>query len=109
MANNNKHIELNPDAKDRKAVLLSDYFPKAIFWDVDIDQLDYREDADFIIPRVLDWGNFKNAWDNLELLYPRELIEFYCLNQAQIFGNENIEKLAAKFNLSPEQFPRYIK
>jgi hypothetical protein len=58
MANNNKHIELNPETKDRKAVLLSDYFPKAIFWDVDIDQFDYREDADFIIPRVLDWGTF---------------------------------------------------
>lgn len=90
-------------------VRLSDYFPKAIFWEVDLNELDYKRDADFVISRVLDWGDYNNAWDNLELLYPKDLIKYYCLHQAQIFGNENIEKLASKFGLKPEQFPRYAK
>jgi hypothetical protein len=76
---------------------------------VDINKLDYEKDADFVISRVLDWGDYKNAWDKLELLYPIDLIKYYCLNQAQIFGNENIEKLANKFGLKPEQFPLYVK
>ena len=86
-----------------------DYFPKAIFWDVNPDRLDWEEDADFIIPRVLEWGEYKNAWDKLEQLYPKQLIQYYCIHDAQIFGNENIEKLANKFGLRPEQFPRYIE
>lgn len=90
-------------------IRLSDYFPKAIFWEVDLNELDYKRDADFVISRVLDWGDYNNAWDNLELLYPKDLIKYYCVHQAQIFGNENIEKLASKFGLKPEQFPRYAK
>ena len=41
---------------------------------MDINKLDYKKDADFVISRVLDWGDYKNAWDKLELLYPRDLI-----------------------------------
>ena len=94
---------------EAKEIRLSDYFPKAIFWDVNLDQLDYREDADFIISRVLDWGEYRGAWDKLELLYPKKLIQHHCIHQAQVFGNENIEKLAQKFDLKPVQFPRYVK
>lgn len=58
--------------------------------------------------KVLDWGDYNNVWDNLGLLYFKDLIKYYCVHQAQIFGNENIEKLANKFGLKPELFPRYI-
>ena len=46
-------------------IRLSDYFPKAIFWDVNLAQLDYREDTDYIISRVLDWGNTQVPGINL--------------------------------------------
>lgn len=69
MAKNKDQIKFKNDLRDDKQVILSDYFPKAIFWDVNLDKLDYKKDADFIIPRVLDWGDYKNAWDKLELLY----------------------------------------
>ncbi|SIT18138.1 DUF6922 domain-containing protein [Belliella pelovolcani] len=109
MAKNKDYIKFNNSLEDNNQIILSDYFPKAIFWDVNLDELDYKKDADFIIPRVLDWGDYKNAWDKLKLLYPLKVIKYYCLNQAQIFGDENIEALAAKFNLNPEEFPRYSK
>ncbi|WP_057939103.1 DUF6922 domain-containing protein [Algoriphagus resistens] len=96
-------------SKKRNRVSLSDYFPKEIFWDVNLDELDYKEDSDFVISRVLDWGNFKNSWYNLKKLYPNDMIRYYCLNQSQIFGNENIEFLGNLFNINPELFPRYIK
>jgi hypothetical protein len=54
-------------------------------------------------------GALDNAWDKLEQLYPKQLIQYYCIHDAQIFGNENIEKLSEKFDLKPEQFPRYVK
>lgn len=90
-------------------ILLSDYFPKEIFWDVNLDELDFDDDRDFIIPRILDWGDFKNSWYNLSKVYPVNLIKYYCLNQSQVFGNENIEILGKLFNINPELFPRYIK
>ncbi|WP_394351667.1 DUF6922 domain-containing protein [Lunatibacter salilacus] len=52
-----------------RKIRLSDYFPNAISWEVDLNKLDYRKDIDFVISRVLDWGDYNNAWDNLELLY----------------------------------------
>ncbi|OOG72283.1 hypothetical protein [Algoriphagus sp. A40] len=93
----------------KNSILLSEYFPREIFWDVNLDELDYKKDSDFVIPRVLDWGNFKNSWSNLKKLYPENVIQYYCLNQSQIFGNENIELLGKLFNINPDEFPRYVK
>jgi hypothetical protein len=50
------HIKANSPVGKEGKIRLSDYFPKWIFWDVDPDQLDWKEDSDYIIPRVLDWG-----------------------------------------------------
>ncbi len=96
-------------SRPKKEIKLSDLFPNEIFWDVNLDELDYKKDMDFIIPRVLDWGNFNNSWENLRILYPEIVIQYYCIHSSQIFGNEKIELLGELFRVNPNQFPRYIK
>lgn len=91
-----------------KGIRLSDYFPKAIFWDVDLDLLDYKEDADFVIERILNWGWVGNVWDRLDELYPKKAIVYYCKNSSEIRGNEKIEVIAERYGLKPGDFKGYI-
>jgi len=88
---------------------LSDLFPVAIFWDVDANELSVEEDKDFIVPRVLSRHMNKVEYlENLELLYPKELIKYYALNSPDILGNENIDFVAKRYGLNPLQFKKYI-
>ncbi len=87
---------------------LSDLFPDAIFWDVDGDELSVEGDKDFIIQRVLSRHMNKLEYlENLELLYPHELIKYYALNSPDILGNENIDFVAKRYGLNPLQFKKY--
>lgn len=88
-------------------VNLSNYFPKGVFWDVDISMLDYKRDVDYIIPRVLDKGLLFDCLDSLDELYSLEAIQYFCINSSQIFGNEKIHVLAKRYKLEPEQFIRF--
>ncbi|MBD8491085.1 hypothetical protein IFO69_20190 [Echinicola sp. CAU 1574] len=74
---------------------------------MDVDRLDYRDEIDFIIPRVLDKGLLFDCLDNLEQLYSLEAIQYFCKNSSQVFGNEKIKFLAKKYRLKPKQFLRY--
>ncbi|MDF1497962.1 MAG: hypothetical protein P1P85_01210 [Patescibacteria group bacterium] len=47
---------------------------KHLFWDVDFENLDYKENADFIIKRVLLFGD-KKDYDILKKRYPYEKIK----------------------------------
>ena|SRR3989338_1878494 len=46
---------------------------KSLFWDVNPDKLDVGKSADFIIGRVLDFGNLKE-WRTIKQLYGEEKI-----------------------------------
>ncbi|MBT0811567.1 hypothetical protein KIH41_09790 [Litoribacter ruber] len=88
---------------------LSQLFRKGIFWDVDIDLLDVKRDAYFIIPRILNRFMFHEVFlENLESIYPRDLICYYALNSGEIRGNEKIEFLAKRYGLRPQEFMNYI-
>lgn len=50
------------------AIKLADNLRKSLFWDVDYDKLDTEKDIQFIIGRVLDYGNLKE-WKFIKQLY----------------------------------------
>jgi len=47
------------------------HFRETLFWDVNPKKLDIEKSADFIIGRVLDFGNLKE-WRLVEQLYGRK-------------------------------------
>lgn len=88
---------------------LSDLFPRAIFWDVNIDNLSLSKDKNFIIQRVLSRHMNKNEYlENLEKLYSKNLIKSSAKDSSEIFGNENIEFIANRYGLRPNVFKKYI-
>lgn len=46
---------------------------KTLFWDADIEKLDAEQDAQFVIGRVLDFGNLAE-WKHIQGLYGRKRI-----------------------------------
>ncbi len=58
---------------------MEENFRKTLFWETDLKFLDYKKDADFIISRVLDFGNLKE-W---------KLVK-------EIYGLKRIKKIAKK-------------
>ncbi len=57
------------------------YFNKTLFWDVDLNKLDFKNSADFIIERVLNYG------DNKDFIYLKK-----------IYGLPRIKKVAKETN-----------
>lgn len=93
-----------------KTHILTDLFPKAIFWDVNPDKLSIEENKSFIIQRVLAWNmGEENFMKNLEKLYPIEDIKSFAIESRQILGNDNIQFIADRYNLNVEDFPKWIK
>lgn len=88
---------------------LSNYFPKHLFWDVNLDKLDVRFDKDFIIERVLAYHmEDEEIFKKLEKLYSKKEIKKIALNSKQIFGNETIEFISKRYKLDPTTFSKYI-
>lgn len=51
---------------------------KALFWDIDINELDYNKHARFVIERVLTRGNLQD-WRSLKNFYGLEKIQAEAL------------------------------
>ena len=54
---------------------------KSLFWDVDYKKLNYQKDANFIIGRVLDFGNLKEY---------KEILKFYGLSKIKKVAKRHI-------------------
>jgi hypothetical protein len=52
---------------------------KTLFWDVDFNDLDYKKHADFIIKRVLLYGD-KSDWELIKRKYGLDKIRDYLKN-----------------------------
>jgi len=84
---------------------LSELFPKPIFWDVNIEKLDWEADWSFIIERVLDRNLGRlHLLDQLDQIYPKPLIQRVAKESCSIRGFENIEYLAKRYGLEPHEF-----
>lgn len=96
----------NDKFKGEKAVK---YFHPGFFWDCYKDNIIFDNDYDLIIERVLSCSfDLKKDLEILEEIYPIKLIKKIAIdNSGQIFGNEQIEKIAIHYKLNPKKFRRY--
>ncbi len=88
-----------------------DFFPNWMFWEYDVSKLSFKEDKKLIIERVLNHSTLENLPQNiaiLERLYNKKYITKVAVNSKSIYGNENIEFIALRYNVSPKKFYRYI-
>ncbi len=86
-----------------------DYFPKAIFWDVDPSLLDVEDDKWFIIDRVLarNMGN-PVYFEKLEALYSRKDIVKRVLSYSEeIRGNVKLLAIANRYEFDPNKLKNY--
>lgn len=77
----------------------------ALFWDIDIDELDYQKHARFIIERVLTRGNW-NDWQELKSYYGLLKIQEEAL-KIRYLDKKTFNFCHTFFNLNKEKFRCY--
>lgn len=91
-----------------KAIKISSVFPKHLFWDVKLDQLDAERDQDLIVPRALfmtDEQSFIHDIEKLELIYSNaEIIDTLKTTKERI-STKVCEMVAHRYHIPP--FRRY--
>lgn len=86
-----------------------DYYPKGLFWDVHADRLHWKDDAWYIVDRVLSRSEaYPENLDKLESIYPLKGIKQVALESASIFGQEYITELSKRYNLDKTKFKNWI-
>lgn len=84
-------------------------FNKGFFWDADPVKISFARDKYLVIERVLNRSfNLDEDLPKLENIYPKDLIIHIALNSREIFGNEQIEKIASHYKLNPSDFKKYV-
>ncbi len=87
-------------------------FDPVYFWDCVVEEIDLKDDAEFVVERVLARSLNEDEAINLE-----KLIEIYSIDfvkevarreNSQIFGNERIELIAERIGIKPEEIRNYI-
>lgn len=77
-------------------------FPKYLFWDVNIEKLDYLKDKDFIIPRALyltNHSSFETDIKRLESIYSStQIIKHLQLTKEKI-SNQVCEMVAKRYSV----------
>ncbi|MGF7232753.1 MAG: DUF6922 domain-containing protein [Arachidicoccus sp.] len=83
-------------------IKISSIFPKHLFWDVRLEELDSRRDMELIIPRALfmsDKKSFEKDIARLEDIYqPEQIIENLQHTKERI-SNEVCELISKRYNL----------
>lgn len=78
---------------------------KSLFWDIDINTLDYDKHTRFIIERVLLKGDLPD-WFELRKIYGIERIKKEVL-QIRYFDKKTLSFLSLIFNIPKEKFRCY--
>lgn len=89
-----------------------DLFEPYFFWDCVVEEIDLKDDAEFIIERILARSFDEDREDNINKLlsiYAIEKIRTVAKNSTQIFGNNKIEKFSKIIGISPTEVKTYIK
>ena len=80
-------------------------FSKYLFWEVDVNKIDFQNKKHYVIERALDMGQI-NDWDMLKELYDRETIKKVALNIRNL-DPKTLSFLSNIFNIPKEQFRCY--
>lgn len=92
----------------KRSIKVSEYFPKHLFWDVDLDKLQLELDKDLIIPRAL-FATTENTFDTdikkLEKLYSHSEILNELKNTRESISNQVCELVALRYHVP--QFHRF--
>jgi hypothetical protein len=80
---------------------------KQAFWDVDMEKIDYKKNARFVMAKVIDRGSLED-FIQLRKFYGDARIRKEIVN-ANWLGDKDIYFCCAVFNLKPEDFKCYIK
>ena len=59
-------------------------FSTNLFWDIDVNELDYKSNFPFILSRVLDYGTWKD-WKELSRYYTKQQIKATAINLRSLF------------------------
>ncbi|NJL74978.1 MAG: hypothetical protein HC892_08055 [Saprospiraceae bacterium] len=80
---------------------------KRVFWDVDYDSLDWQQDRQFIIDKVMNYG----LWDDFVAVmrfYGKPIVKQEILKSAY-FKKEVLHFLCFYFDLEPTDFKCYTQ
>ena len=75
---------------------------KNLFWDIDFKTLNYKKDADFIIERVLNYGDEKD-FQKIKEIYGSSRIK-KAAKKINYINKKNINFWSIIFNISPNLF-----
>lgn len=92
----------------KKSINIAQVFPKHLFWDMDLDKLDFIEDMAIIIPRALYATTSETFEDDilkLEEIYDRSEIVSNLQNTKQNISNMICRKVSERYNIPT--FSRY--
>ena len=80
---------------------------KQAFWDVDMDKIDYKKHARYVMEKVIDRGTIDD-FKELRKFYGDNIIRKEIVN-ASWLGDKEIYFCCTIFNLEPKDFKCYIK
>jgi transcriptional regulator with XRE-family HTH domain len=78
---------------------------KVLFWDVDIKKLHIHKDADYIISRMLSYGDIKAMVWALNEYSPKEMI--HCATHSRALNKLSANYLRTKFRIDKSKMPYY--
>ncbi|MCK7557575.1 hypothetical protein MKQ70_22245 [Chitinophaga sedimenti] len=87
-----------------KAASISSIFPKHLFWDVKVEQLEPERDQELIIPRALYMTNEKSFDDDisrLEIVYSSDEIVRNLKSTKEKISSRVFEMVAHRYNIPP--------
>jgi len=85
-----------------KKINIESVFPKYLFWDMDMKQLDWKQDEDVIIPRALYMTNsetFEKDIKKLENIYTSAQIVKQLKSTKELVSNEVCELVASRYGV----------
>jgi len=85
-----------------RAIKISSVFPKHLFWDVRLEQLDAERDQDLIVPRALIMTNeesFVQDIEKLELIYSSAEIINVLKTTKERISNKVCEMVANRYHI----------
>ena len=94
----------------KKDIHIDEFFPKHLFWDLNMSRLDHKKDRDLIIPRALiatTPSTFIADIVRLEALYPKTVIARELKNTKEKVSDQVCRLVARRYHI--KQFSRFSK